>query len=332
MTNTINNPLLNAISNRIELINSLTNTTNTISTNTATNISIQAFFQGLKDNITLNHLLFSIGTIVILMLIRFVILKIVWKNTDEANIRYRWRKTSGYVMLGIAIIVISQIWIKQFNSFLTYLGLVSAGIAIALKDFVLNFLGWIFIVSAKPFVVGDRIELNKLTGDVIDINTFSFTLLEIGNWVDADQSTGRIVYVPNGKIFNTSIANYNKAFHYIWNEIPVLITFHSDWKRAKQLLENIAKKDSKDFIKTAEQKIKEASRQFMIYYNTLEPAVYIETKHSGVQLTLRYLCHHKKRRTTSNKIWIDILNAFSKEKNIEFAYQTITLDEAKKVK
>ena len=75
---------------------------------------------------------------------------------------------------------------------------------------------------------------------LIDLRIFQFTLMEIGNWVDADQSTGRIVHVPNGSVFVTPLANYAKGFQYIWNEIPVLVTFESDWRRAKEILEGIA--------------------------------------------------------------------------------------------
>ncbi|HAW79639.1 MAG TPA: mechanosensitive ion channel protein MscS, partial [Balneola sp.] len=68
-----------------------------------------------------------------------------------------------------------------------YFGLLSAGLAIALKDPVTDLAAWMFIIWRKPFDVGDRIELGKSKGDVIDIRPFKFTILEIGNWVDADQ-------------------------------------------------------------------------------------------------------------------------------------------------
>ena len=76
-------------------------------------------------------------------------------------------------------------------------------------------------------------------GDVIDIRLFQFSINEIGNWVDADQSTGRIIHIPNGIVFTEPQANYTAGFQYIWNEIPVLVTFESDWKKAKQILTDI---------------------------------------------------------------------------------------------
>ena len=99
--------------------------------------------------------------------------------------------------------------------------------------------GWCFILIRQPFKVGDRIQIGKVAGDVIDIRFFNFQLNEIGNWVDADQSTGRIIHIPNGIVFTEPQANYTAGFQYIWNEIPVLVTFESDWKKAKQLLTDI---------------------------------------------------------------------------------------------
>ncbi len=187
------------------------------------------------------NILFSVLSIVILWIVRAILLKIVWKNSEEANVRYRWQKVSSYIFLTLNIIIITQIWFKEFNSIITFLGLVSAGIAIALKDLLVNLFGWIFIISTKTFALGDRIQINKTIGDVIDIRAFQFTVMEIGNWVEADQPTGRIIHIPNGKVFMEHVANYSKAFQYIWNEIPVTITFDSDWKKAKEILLSITK-------------------------------------------------------------------------------------------
>jgi small-conductance mechanosensitive channel len=200
--------------------------------------------------------------------------------------------------------------------------LITAGLAIALRDPLVNLAGWVFIIWRKPFVVGDRIQIGNNSGDVIDVRIFQFTLMEIGNWVDAEQSTGRIMHIPNGKIFNEVQANYTTGFNYIWNEIPVLVTFESDWKKAKGILTSIINKDAEHLSGTAEEKIKEASRKFMIFYTKLTPIVYISVKDSGVMLTIRYFCDPRRRRESEEKIWEDILIEFSKCDNIDFAYPT----------
>jgi len=258
----------------------------------------------------------------VLWVLYSIIAKIVWRRTENVRIRYSWRKISGYVVIILGVFLIGRLWFKGFQSIATYLGLLSAGIAIALKDVVSNFAGWLFIISRRPFSVGDRIQIGNHAGDVIDTRVFQFTLLEIGNWVNADQSTGRIIHIPNGMVLSEVLANYSKGFQYIWNEIPVLITFESNWKKAKKILQKIADKDAEQLSKAAEKRVKEASKKFMILYSRLTPIVYTSVQDSGVLLTIRYLCEPQRRRDSEQAIWEDVLKEFAQKKDIGFAYPT----------
>ena len=251
-----------------------------------------------------------------------MILRIVYRTTDDVKTRYQWHKITSYISFTLISIIIANIWLEGIESIATYLGLVSAGIAIALKEPLTNFTGWLYIIWRSPFDVGDRIQLGKETGDVIDTNLFNFTLMEIGNWVDADDHTGRLIHVPNGIIFTETLANYGKGFKYIWNEMPVLITFESDWKKAKKLLIDIVHKNSIIQTKSAEKKFDEATKKFMFKKPDLEPTVITKVEASGVELTLRYLCRPTQRRETEHKIWEDILFSFENYDNIDFAYPT----------
>jgi len=262
-----------------------------------------------------------VGTIS-LFILRRIFVKILYKNTTNAFVRYRWQKISSYVVYVLGIIIIGQIWFKGIESIATYLGLLSAGIAIALKDPLTNVTGWIFILSRSPFEVGDRIQIGEHSGDVIDVNFFKFTIMEISPWAQGEQSSGRIIHIPNGKVFSETLANYSKGFKYIWNEINVLVTFESDWKNAKTILQKISKKHAASISKVAAKKFKDISKLFMVYKPDFNPQVYTKVEDSGVLLTIRYLCNPRKRRITSQYIWEDILEEFSGIDNIDFAYPT----------
>jgi len=264
----------------------------------------------------------SLIVVLILWIFYLLIVKIVSGRTENVRTRYSWRKTSSYIFIVLGIFLMGRLWFGGFQSIATYLGLLSAGIAIALKDVVSNFAGWLFIISRRPFSVGDRIQIGNYAGDVIDTRVFQFTLLEIGNWVNADQSTGRIIHVPNGMILSEVLANYSKGFQYIWNEIPVLITFESNWKKAKKILQKIADKNAEHLSKAAEKRVKEAGKKFMILYSKLTPIVYTSVKGSGVLLTIRYLCEPQHRRGSEEAIWEDILKEFARQSDIDFAYPT----------
>lgn len=202
------------------------------------------------------------------------------------------------------------------------MGLLSAGLAIAFKDLLVNLVGWLFILIRKPLRLGDRIQIGEVSGDVIDIRIFQFSIMEIGNWVDADQSTGRIIHIPNGFVFSKFQANYTEGFEYIWHEIPVLLTFESDWKKTKKILEDILSKSSVNFSEEAAVQIKKTAKKFMIFYNKLSPIVYTDVKDSGVLLTMRFLCKARERRNVNMEIWEMVLNEFAKYNYIDFAYPT----------
>ncbi len=267
-------------------------------------------------------ILISISIIILIWVLRYLILKLVWRQTEDARIRYQWKRSIGFIISMVAVILISSVWISAFARFGAFLGLLSAGLAIALKDPLTNIAGWLFISTRKPFSVGDRVQIGGDIGDVIDIRFFQFSLLEVGNWVQADQSTGRIIHIPNGKVFLQAQANYSKGFQYIWNEIPVLITFESNWELTKTILEKIINKHAEHLTKTVEKEIKEATKKYLITYFHLTPIVYTSVKDSGILLTIRYLCGFRKRRTSEHDIWEDILKEFAKNKDIEFAYPT----------
>jgi small-conductance mechanosensitive channel len=205
---------------------------------------------------------------------------------------------------------------------MTYMGLLSAGVAVALKNPIENMAGWWFILWKRPFDVGDRIQIGEQKGDVIDQRLMMFSLMEIGNWVDSDQSTGRIIHIPNGEVFRKTIANYHHGFRYIWNEIPVLITFESDWREADKILTDIVKKQAMNISEKALADMQKAAHKFLIFYQILTPIVYTSVQDSGVQLTIRYLCEPKKRRDSEHKLWRHILAEFEKNDNINLAYPT----------
>lgn len=268
------------------------------------------------------NLLTSIGIILFLWLFRAVAIRIVYRRIEDMRGRYRWRKTLTYITVVFGILLVGRVWFQGIQSVATFLGLLSAGLAIALKDMIADIAGWIFIVWRRPFDVGDRIQVGENSGDVIDINVFQFTMLEIGNWVDAEQSTGRMIQIPNIVVFTTPLANYSKGFEYIWDEIPVVVTFESDWKKAKGILKDIVNKQVGHIDKKVEREIKKASRQFLIFYSVLTPTVYTSVKDFGVMLTIRYICEPRRRRDTEQTIWEQILEEFAKCEDIDLAYPT----------
>ena len=267
-------------------------------------------------------LIYTLIALAVLFSLKFFTVKIVCRKVEDDKRRYHIRRTVTYVYTFIIVIVIGSIWFKGIQSLSTFLGLASAGLAVAMHDTIANMAGFFFIEARKPFKVGDRIQLDTFKGDVIDIRLFQFSIVEVGNWVDADQSTGRIIHMPNSMVLRLPLSNYHIGFEYIWNEIPVLVTFESNWKKAKELLLGIGRENAEYLSQGAQAQIRNAARKYLIVAGKLTPTVYTTVKDSGIMRTIRYLVDPRQRRGTEQKIWEDILDAFAKEPDIALAYPT----------
>ncbi|WCL80282.1 mechanosensitive ion channel [Saprospira sp. CCB-QB6] len=256
----------------------------------------------------------------------FSLLKRLLKNSVARRLkanpvaRYNWNKGISYILNGLLLLSLAFLWANQFESFATFLGLLSAGLAIAFRDPIVNMAGWYYIVFRKPFKVGDRIQVGDKTGDVIDIKLFDFVMLELGNWVHSDQSTGRLLSIPNMRVFNTDIANYNATLDFIWNELELDITFDSNWVKAKEILTEILNQKAPTYYEQARENLRNMSGEYLIYYNKLTPIVYTSVEREGIRFSLRYLCPPKQRRGSAQQIWESILIAFAEAEDIDWAY------------
>jgi small-conductance mechanosensitive channel len=267
-------------------------------------------------------LLSSLAIVLVIWLLRLLIMHFVNRRTDDVVTRYRWRQRTSYVAVILSFLLVGPIWLRGVQPIATYLGLLSAGIAIALKDPLTSLAGWVFIVWRRPFSVGDRIQIGDHAGDVVDLSIFQFGVMEMGNWVAADQTTGRILYIPNQRIFQEVLANYTTEFEYIWNELPVLVAYESNWKKAKAILQEIANRHAAQSGESAARRIRRATRRFMIRHTNPNPAVFTRVEGSGILLTIRYVCEPHQRRLTEQAIWEDVLDAFADHADIELAYPT----------
>jgi small-conductance mechanosensitive channel len=275
--------------------------------------------------VTQMRLLMTIGGILLVLAVRATVLAGMHRRVTDLHTRYRWHKGANYTAGVIGILLVIRIWLVDFTGAATYLGLLSAGLAIALKDPLANLAAWLFILWRRPLEVGDRIQVGTHAGDVVDVRLFQFTLLEIGNWVAADQTTGRLIHVPNAIIFTTPLANYTRGFRSIWTELPVLVTFESDWEKAKSLLEGIAGDYSRNTSEDAGPGPGGSATRYALPKSPTAPVVYVSVDASGVLLTLRVRCSPRERRKATDLLWKDVLRAFAQCSDIDFAYPTTRL-------
>ncbi len=264
----------------------------------------------------------SLVWVVLLVTLRWLVVRLLSRRSEDARFLYTLRKSSSWITAVLVALGLALLWQPRSGNLGTFLGLLSAGLAIALRDLITSLAGWIYILWQRPFEVGDRIEIGEQAGDVIDQGIIRFSLMEIGKWVAADQSTGRVIHIPNSRVFSDTIANYTYGFPYIWNELVVTVTFESNWEKAKQILQAIADEHAGQISKEVRHSVKRAAHKAMIFYSRLTPRVWTKVGDFGVVLTTRYLCHPRKRRGSAETLWEACLREFARCPDIDYAYPT----------
>lgn len=263
------------------------------------------------DEIYIGLILKTIIIIFLILVVKKIGIRII-KRTRDSKKEYNYTKKYKLIIRITILSAIIIVWGKYIKNFLTLISLVSAAFTIAIRDLIFNFFCGIYIKIVKPFVVEDRIEINGYKGDVVNINTMNFEILEVSNVDRTGQSTGIIIHLPNSIIFNYPLKNYNKAFKYIWDEITIRIPLDYDVNKAKKILYKIV--NSNEIIKKIPPKLKKqinnVSNSYRIYYNQYDPIIYTKINEDHIELQIRYLIHPKKARYVESIISSDILLAY----------------------
>lgn len=276
---------------------------------------------GLSD-VTNIRLVITAAVLLGMVLVRWLVGNAVRRRISDPRERYRWNKGTTYATVALALLVLARVWLVDLGGLATYLGLLSAGLAIAFKDPLTNLAAWLFILLRRPFEVGDRIAIAEHSGDVVDVRLFQFTLLEIGHWVAADQSTGRLIHLPNALLFTVPLANFTRGFHTIWTELPVLVTFESNWQRARSALQALAQQHGAEAAQVAGTEMLAVAGRYALPSSATDPAVYVTVEDSGVLLTVRLPCDPRRRREVTDTVWREILELFAGFEDVDFAYPT----------
>lgn len=274
-------------------------------------------YLGRITGIDSEYIKLTILTILIFLVFGIIksIIKKIYSNlpVNDKKKFFRNRKIR-IILTAISFILVFLLWGEKLSGIVTFISLISAGLTIAVREIIFNFFAGIYINLKKPFEIEDRIEINGIKGDVISMTSLSFEVLELGERVYGEQSTGRIVHVPNSYIFTYTLKNYTKVFKYIWDEIKVDVSLDADIRKTEEILYEIVfdNETLREIPKKMEDAVDEAILEYRIYYNNLDPIIYIKIERSHIEMYIRYLVNPKKARDVQNEINMRIMEEYQK--------------------
>lgn len=177
----------------------------------------------------------------------------------------------------------------------TFLGLAGAGLTVALKDFIVGFLGWFVLMGKNGIRLGDWVEINGVTGEVVELGMFHTVLLETGNWTDSGHPTGRRVTFTNSFAIEGHYFNFSTAGQWLWDELQVVLPIGLDPYPIVDAIQKEVLAATSESARQAEEEWKTAARSRNGGTLSAAPAINVKPVIGGVEIAVRYVAKANER-------------------------------------
>jgi small-conductance mechanosensitive channel len=266
----------------------------------------------------------ALGLLLIIGLAR-LLRRLATGHIGDSTARYQTRKLITFGGYAAALLMLAAVFSHQLGGFTVALGVAGAGIAFALQEVIASVAGFVAVSFGGFYRVGDRVQLGGIKGDVIDIGVLRTTLMEMGEWVHADQYNGRIVRVANSFVFKEPVYNYSGEFPFLWDEITLPLRQDSDRVMARAMIERVAQAVVGNYAQAAQQAWQPITRQYLIEHASVQPLVVMSANSNAIEFTLRYVVDFKFRRLTKDRLFSALLDELDKAPE-HMALATATLN------
>lgn len=209
-----------------------------------------------------------------------------------------------YILIALLLIFIILSYVGSLLGIGITAGFLTAALGWALQRPITGIAGWLMVVLIRPFEIGDRVVIGGVKGDIVDISLAYIHIDEIGGTVVSEETSGRLILIPNSKLFEVDIINYTKQDDLILDQVKFPITFKSDIDRAFKIAEASANEVLKEYFEKFE-----------------KPYIRTSFQSSGIDIVVRYNAPAQKREEISSKITQKIFSKIKDSKEVEFAYQ-----------
>jgi Mechanosensitive ion channel len=262
----------------------------------------------------LHEVLSSVTTIIVILILLLFVDQWLERLVGRMKLDRRQVETLrsvarvGLQILGIIIILL--VLIGMPTQLGTMLGIVGAGLTVALKDFIVAFIGWLVLMGKNGMRLGDWVEINGVSGEVIELGMFHTVLLETGNWTDAGHPTGRRVTFTNSFAISGHYFNFSTSGQWLWDEVLVMVPYERDASPIADTLYKEVITATTDNSKQAEQEWQSNAPSRRAVQVSGTPALSIRPAVGGVEVAIRYVTRASERfniRAQLYKIAVGIL-------------------------
>jgi small-conductance mechanosensitive channel len=256
----------------------------------------------------------------------------VRRAVSDTNRQFGINRAINIATFSIVLLIALFSYMDNIAYFVTVLGFISAGIAIAMKDWFMSLLGWFVIVFGGSIHIGDRIRVtmsnNSVVGDVLEIGLTRIMLFEDVTLATFDENrrAGRIIHIPNNYIFTNMLQNYTyNELQTVWDGIDLVITFDSNHKKAQKIAKEITAKHAIGYTDLTRKHYSNLRARYNMRSVSVEPRVFTFAHAYGMKVSIWYLTNSYATLALRSVISQEVVEAFNNAENITIAYPTYAI-------
>jgi small-conductance mechanosensitive channel len=268
-----------------------------------------------KQRTVIHDALSGAAVIVAILLIGIFFDSFLKKLLNKIRLDRRQAATlHAVITTGLQIIAVGLILLVIFgppSQLGTFLGLAGAGLTVALKDFIVSFFGWFVLMGRNGIRWGDWVEINGVTGEVVELGMFHTVLLETGNWTDSGHPTGRRVTFTNNFAIEGHYFNFSTSGQWLWDELTLVLASNQNPYPIMEAIQKAVVEATAESAGQAEKEWQHAAHSREMRTLSAAPAISVKPVSGGVEIVVRYITRASERSLLRSKLYQAAMNLIS---------------------
>jgi len=247
------------------------------------------------------------GYVAAVLVARFGLVRIILRTSLSNETKLRWRAQLRNAVIAAILLGVTLVWAEQLRTFAISIVAIAAAVAISTKEITACLLGSLLRASGRGFVIGDRVQIGDVRGDVIDIGPLTTSLLEVGVPASIHARTGRAVTLPNSVFLTTNVFNATMS-NFAMHVVRIPLRTDDDWEASAARLRRLGREASSQYFEDAAESMVRHARLRGVTPPTVEAKVHIDPVEPGrVDLLLRVLTPARERDAIGQSIIVRFL-------------------------
>jgi hypothetical protein len=287
--------------------------------------TLDSWRESIRDDLNddLRQLLFRLAVLAVLIGIVMGIGEI-WRRTTfryvhDARRRYQFLLIRRIVIwITIAIIIIFT-FASQLGSAVTFAGLLTAGIAVALQNVIVSIVAYFFLIGKYGIRVGDRVQIADVTGEVVELGLVRIHLMELegrGN----SQPTGRTVAFSNSIVFQPTSGVFKQipGTSFIWHELKLALAPDTEYQAARERITQAVESALAGYRESMDAQREVMARNLAsVVPAELRPRVRLHYSAAGIEATVTFPVDIHKASEMDDHVMKEIIASLGRDPKIK---------------